>query len=159
MRMLRYGLLVLALLALPFSVGADDGGAEAKLRLTLFDGRPFSLDDWRGKPVMVHYWASWCPVCIKELPRLDEACRQDGGRCIAVSVDDDRGDAMRFLAAHPLAMPVGWQGEADYQAEGFGRQRLLPASFLVSAAGRVVRVHKGEIDRATLDGWLKAGAE
>lgn len=159
MRMLRYVVLAWAMLVLSFPAGADDGMPAAKLHVTLLDGRPFSLEGWRGKPVVVHYWASWCPSCVKELPQLDEACRQDGVKCIAISMDGERSEVTRFLAAHPVAMPVGWQGEADYAAEGFGRQRLLPASFLVSADGRVVRAHKGELDRAAFDAWLDAGAK
>jgi thiol-disulfide isomerase/thioredoxin len=93
----------------------------------------------RGRPVIVHFWASWCGPCQKEAGELARLSGQLGGRAALVGVDytDAAGSARRFIARHGwhfpiLADPDGHTGDA-YGLAG------LPTTFLVDADGRIVR--------------------
>lgn len=77
-----------------FSLEADKGGK-------------VSLDDYKGKILVLNFWASWCQPCIEELPSLDAFARTFQGKgveVVAVSVDDDDKAYNDFLQKHPLAM-------------------------------------------------------
>jgi cytochrome c biogenesis protein CcmG, thiol:disulfide interchange protein DsbE len=93
----------------------------------------------RGRPAIVHFWASWCGPCQKEAGELAALGRRLGGRATLVGVDytDAAGSARRFIARHGwhfpnLSDPDGRTGDA-YGLAG------LPTTFLVDADGRIVR--------------------
>lgn len=92
-------------------VPADgEGGLEGlpPLHWTDVAGRPLTSDDWAGEPVILHFWATWCPVCRDQLEVLAEARqRHDGGplRIVGIAIDR-REDLERFLAQHPIDYPV-----------------------------------------------------
>jgi cytochrome c biogenesis protein CcmG/thiol:disulfide interchange protein DsbE len=93
----------------------------------------------RGRPAIVHFWASWCGPCQKEAGELARLSGRLGGRATLVGVDytDAAGSARRFIARHGwhfpiLADPDGQTGDA-YGLAG------LPTTFIVDADGRIVR--------------------
>ncbi|HSB34744.1 MAG TPA: TlpA disulfide reductase family protein [Nitrospirota bacterium] len=78
--------------------------------LASLNGRSISLADLRGKIVMVHFWATWCPPCVEELPTLAKLYEElKGGdfEMLAVSVDEGGGAAVEaFLKKNSLTLPV-----------------------------------------------------
>ncbi len=69
-------------------------------------GRPVSLSDFRGRPLLVNFWATWCAPCVREMPTLDAlAAREDGGlQVLAISQDgDERAKVERFFAEYRLS--------------------------------------------------------
>lgn len=68
------------------------------------DGKPVKLADFRGKPLLVNLWATWCAPCVAELPTLDAAAAAGGGRMtvLAVSQDMETAKVAPFLAARGL---------------------------------------------------------
>jgi peroxiredoxin len=78
--------------------------------LQALDGKTVSLADFRGKVVMVHFWATWCPPCVEEMPTLEQLSRSIGARdleILAVSVDEGGADAVAaFMRKNGLSIPV-----------------------------------------------------
>jgi thiol-disulfide isomerase/thioredoxin len=137
---------VVALLAVGLVVaealsGKADQPARPALTLptTALQGRAPTLADLRGRPAIVHFWASWCGPCIKEAPQLAALQAELRGRATLLGVDwsDDRGSALAFVRRHgwrfpSLADPNGVAGNADDIAG-------LPTTFVLDRDGRVVR--------------------
>lgn len=73
----------------------------------LDDSASLSLDDLKGKPVVLNFWASWCPPCKDEAPLLKKAYEEYGDRVTFVGVDirDARTDALAFVADYDLDYP------------------------------------------------------
>ncbi len=108
------------------------------------DGNAHSLDEWRGKPLIVHLWASWCPPCRKEMPQLARwMTRHPGARLLVVSLDRDADAARAFLQRHRIALPVLTTDSNEAFALG---ARALPSTILIRADGSVARVLTGDQD-------------
>ena len=120
------------------------------------DGRAVTLSDFEGQPVLVNFWATWCPPCRLEMPefqRAFEAHQDDGLVILAInereSADDVRAffyDDMGFTYT-PLLDSDGDVGAA-YGAVG------LPASFFVAPDGTINAVHRGLLTEEQLDSYL-----
>jgi cytochrome c biogenesis protein CcmG, thiol:disulfide interchange protein DsbE len=120
------------------------------LALPGLDGGTVDLAAYRGRPVVVNFWASWCEPCKRELPLLAEAVRRAGGdlAVIGVVVRDDpaaaRAMAARYQARWPMAVDRG------ERVAGAWRVALLPQSFFVRADGTIASQQPGELTRAGL---------
>ena len=131
MDVVRRSAAVLALAALIAApVQADDAFALVDL-----DGRPVALTRAPGRPLVLHFWATWCPSCKAELGDLDVAastCR--GVDIVAVNVAEDASDVAAWLAERPLTMRVLIDpGGKAWRASG-GRE--MPANAIWTDAGR-----------------------
>jgi thiol-disulfide isomerase/thioredoxin len=138
-------LLVGALLLVPVTalvVGEPslDGKRSAPaLPTRAISGPPVTIEQLRGTPVIVHFWATWCGPCEKEGPefaRLDPLLR-GRARLVAVDLSDRRGRAEAFVRRHRWRFPVleDPAGEAGERYAVTG----LPSTFIVDESGRIVR--------------------
>jgi thiol-disulfide isomerase/thioredoxin len=112
-------------------------GATPDFQLPDASGRTVSLSSERGHPVLLNFWATWCPPCVDEVPSLEDLARKLDGtdlRLLAVSVDDDWGTIRRFF---PKGSAIGVLLDASHEIpKKFGTEKY-PESFLIDAAGRV----------------------
>lgn len=119
-------------------------------------GQPATLDAWRGRWLLVNFWAPWCPPCRAELPELDAAQQHYGARGLQViGIAEDTPQAVRAYLAHsPLHYPVLLPGD-DHPGLAFGNRRQdLPYSVLVDPQGHMVKRHYGAFSQQELEAWL-----
>ena len=109
-------------------------------RLADLDGKPASLADFKGKPVVVNLWATWCPPCVKEMPTLNRLQARLEGRLIVAAVSEDRGGAAavkRFVAAKEMHNLRVYLDPAAALAHALDVD-LLPTSIVIDTEGRIV---------------------
>lgn len=114
------------------------------------DGSEVALAQLRGRPVLVHFWATWCAPCGRELPGLLAATAPliaDGRLALlAVAIDDDWDELARFF---PAGVPATVVRPADAAVHHRFGTRTLPDSYVVDAAGQLVERFAGARDWAT----------
>ncbi len=117
------------------------------------DGGKVSLSDFRGKYVLLNFWASWCPPCKAEMPELHayyKSYQDRGFTLLAINVNDDPSSAAAFIQANGFTFPVG----LDTNGRVFGSYggSALPTSFLIDPDGNLVKAWRpGAITRAMLE--------
>jgi peroxiredoxin len=145
---------LLVLLLFVFAVGANaqqlkpwNGGATPPLALQDLDGRPQRLEDYRGKVVLVNFWATWCEPCREEMPSMNKLRASLAARpfaVLAVNLAESEARIRRFMEQVPLEFPVLL--DRDSAVARAWRARVLPMSFLVGPDGRIRYTVVGEID-------------
>ena len=115
------------------------GDRAPDFRLTSTDGRSIGLADLRGKVVMVHFWATWCPTCVEELPTLAKFYEElKGGdfEMLAVSVDEGGpAEVNAFLRKNGLSIPVFLDPGGSVSRQ-YGTYKL-PETYIVDRRGEV----------------------
>lgn len=147
-------LLALAACAAMQAAGAAEilrwtGDPRLALQLEDLKGRTHRLQDYRGTVLLVNFWATWCEPCRAEMPSIERLYRSLAGRpfqVLAVNLAEPRSRIDHFLANLPLSFPILL--DRDTQTAKEWRARILPATYLVDAEGRVRYVHYGELDWA-----------
>ena len=126
---------------------------------TLSGGR-LSLAQFRGRPVVVTFFASWCPPCKRDAPRIAALAHRYGSRIAVVGIDggDTRSGAEGFLRRYGWRFPIVWDpSNAQYATFGVAGQ---PTTYLIDARGMLVERFLGPIDpaiaRRVLDGLVRA---
>jgi len=113
------------------------------------DGRPIQLDSLHGKVVLVNFWATSCPGCIKEMPDLIETYKQykdKGFEIIAVAMSyDPPSHVVNFAQTRQLPFPVALDMKGDH-ARAFDDVRLTPTSFIIGKKGQILEQKIGELD-------------
>lgn len=107
-------------------------------------GTAVHLSDYKGKVLLVDFWASWCVPCKTSFPALDAIYREyqpKGLEVLAVNLDEQRRNADAFLAQHPHRMAVLFDPKG-VAPEAFG-VKGMPTSFLIDKAGTIRFTHTG----------------
>ena len=107
-------------------------------------GTPVRLSDYKGKVLLVDFWASWCVPCKTSFPALDAIYHEyqpKGLEVLAVNLDEQRRNADAFLAQHPHRMTVLFDPKG-VAPEAFG-VKGMPTSFLIDKAGAIRFTHTG----------------
>jgi len=121
---------------------------KANLGFTIDDmnGKPVRLSDYKGKVILLDFWATWCGPCKAEIPHFVELQREYGPKGLAVlgfSVDDTVDKAKAFAAEFKMNYPVLMGlGRGDVQ-DAFGPIWGIPTTFLISRDGRICRKNTG----------------
>ena len=139
--------------------GAAPGAEEAlwALRLERPEGGELVLASLRGRPLVVNFWATWCPPCVHELPELDRFHADHaakGWQVVGVAIDNPTA-VREFLARRPLRFPVGLAGLAGTElARELGNTAGgLPFTVALDGRGRIVQRKLGATTYAELTSW------
>lgn len=123
------------------------------VEVTTLEGKTISLESLRGKPVLVTFWATTCPSCIKEMPHLVELYNELGPQgfeliALAMSYDPEKQvREMVKLKQLPYTVALDSDGSAS---KAFGDVKLTPTTFLINPEGRIVQQKLGDLDMDSL---------
>ena len=126
-------------------IGIGDHAPE--VRLQSVDGKAVSLADYRGKVVLVHFWATWCPPCVEEIPTLERFYRQVSGtdiEVLAISVDDSAEMLKAFLEKNKVHFPV--LRDPDRSMAGSYGTLKFPETYVIGRDGVVRYKVIGPVD-------------
>lgn len=110
----------------------------------LIDGKSCSLEKYRGKVLVISFWATWCPPCIAEFPilhQLLEECQDRGLAILAVSCDEEQRVVEKFLTDRKVSLPVGMDPSKRLR-ESF-QVESLPHLVVIDTRGNVAEIHHG----------------
>ena len=121
------------------------------------DGKTLAMRSFRGKPLLVNFWATWCPPCIEELPLLDsfyKANKTKNWQVLGLAVDQPSA-VRKWLQAKPLSFPVGMAGLSGTQlSKSLGNLAgSLPFSAVFGPSGQLLHRKTGKVSPEDLVLW------
>jgi len=128
-------------------------------RFADLEGQPRALETWAGKLVVINFWATWCPPCLKEIPafvELQARYGEAGLQFVGIALDEQ--SAVRpFVAERGITYPIllGDQDVAQFMAELGNDIGGLPYTVVLSRSGEVLLRHRGEWAQADAEAFLK----
>lgn len=125
------------------------------------EGGELALESLRNAPLLLNFWATWCPPCVKEMPLLDSFYRQHQGtgwHVLGLAIDSPT-PVREFLAKRPVGFPIGLAGMTGTE---LGRtlgnaDGSLPFTVVVGRDGRVIDRKLGALKESDLVRWVAAG--
>ena len=142
----------------------DDGFLEVgdtayDFTLNDLDGQPVSLADFRGQPVIVNFWATWCAPCRIEMPVFQETFerhQEDGLVILALDQAEPVAVAREFFYDEMGLTFTPLMDERSEVATRYGSYSVLPTTFFINAAGNVAAIHRGPLTEGQVTGYLAA---
>jgi thiol-disulfide isomerase/thioredoxin len=132
-------------------------GTAQPFAVRTLDGRTLRLDELRGRPVILDFWATWCAPCRASMPHLSTMQGRYGTRglvIVGLSVDDGPPqEVRRFAERLHLRFPVAMASEG--LLDDYGPIRSIPTTIFIDRRGRVVRRVVGYVDEETLEGFIR----
>ena len=141
------------------TLGLRPGELAPNFEVSTHDGRRIRLSDFRGRPVLINFWARWCTSCLSEMPEI-KAVQQERGPdsfvVLAVNAGETSAQALEFIdflkAPFTFALDPGLKLADAYGVRG------LPNSIFIDSTGVVQAVYAGHADRARLNAYMDAAA-
>ncbi len=155
---LALGALVLGTCLTTFAAPAPAAKMVApSLQLQSLEGKTVKLSDYKGKIVVLNFWATWCPPCREEIPDLVALQKQYAAQGVVVlGVSMDEGGPAKvasFAKKYGINYPVV-MGDAKASAD-YGGIQVLPTTFIIDRAGKIVDGLQGATDRAGFEAAIK----
>ena len=136
---------------------ANVGDPAPAIALDDLDGRRRALAEWRGRPTLVNFWATWCAPCLREMPLLEARAKADPALAIVGIALDDPEAVRRFVRELRIGYPVllDTPGSGDASVALGNRRGVLPYTVLLGSDGRIQAQEAGDFaDEAELDAFL-----
>jgi peroxiredoxin len=136
-------------------------GDPASLDYTLKDmhGNDVNLASFRGRPIILNFWATWCGPCKAEIPALVELADRYKAQqltVLGVSVDDSPADLRQFAAEYKMNYPVLVGLGHDALQEKYDAVLMIPVTWFIKPDGTVLKKHQGPASKAWLEAQVKA---
>ena len=128
----------------------SDGSDLSDLTFDLFDGGTGTLADYEGTPLVVNFFASWCPPCVREMPEFQEVFEQLDGQVafLGLSQDQSPQDALALVEKTGVTYDVGW--DLDLEVYGATGSIAMPTTAFVSPSGELLDTFAGALDTDAL---------
>lgn len=152
--------LACALFLVALGAKAEQEGVGALLEATMMDihGEPMALSQFRGKPLIISFWARWCVPCRDEFPEFMALQKKYRGLTVlGIALEDDPVKVREFLAAYEVDYPSALAGEQGIALmKAFGNdEALLPFTLLIDRRGEVVLSKRGVFKKSDFQGVSK----
>jgi len=123
------------------------------------DGQPQPMTSFRGKPLLLNFWATWCPPCVEELPLLDAFYQEQkakGWQVLGLAVDQPSA-VRKWLQAKPLGFPVGMAGLGGTElSKSLGNLAgSLPFTAVFGGSGALLNRKTGKVSSEDLAQWIR----
>jgi thiol-disulfide isomerase/thioredoxin len=121
------------------------------------NGQVLAMSSWRGQPIVLNFWATWCPPCLKEMPEIDRFAKQfmaRGGRVLGLAVDNPSA-VTAYLARTPVSYTIGLAGfDGTELSRQLGNANGgLPFTVAIHRNGRLAHRRLGETSFDELSAW------
>lgn len=141
------------------ALGAEPFDGFWKLQWATPQGASLAMQSFRGQPLLINFWATWCPPCIEELPlinRFFEKNKDKGWQVLGLAIDQPSAVAA-FLNKMPLGFPVGLAGaDGSALAGQLGNPSgSLPFSVVLGSGGTILQRKLGRLTSGDLDLWAQ----
>ena len=135
----------------------DTSWSPDSMDFTVLDenGNQVKLSDFHGKPIVLNFWASWCPPCKAELPDFDDACKKYDGEVVflMVNMTDNQMETVEvakdFIKTYGYDFPVYF--DVSYEAAMVYGVRSIPQTYFINAEGEAVATATGMISASQLE--------
>ena len=120
------------------------------------EGKPVSLSDFRGKWVIVNYWATWCPPCLEEIPDLVQLYEDNRDTLVVLGVDFEEVNTeylKEFVDSHLMSYPV--VRSEPLPVTPLGPVLGLPTTYIISPEGERVARQEGPVTREAIEAYLE----
>ena len=123
------------------------------------EGGELVFANLRGKPLLLNFWATWCPPCVEEMPMIDRFFRENGGngwQVVGLAIDQPSA-VRKFLQKTPVSYPTGLAGlQGTELVKGLGNTAGgLPFTLVLNSDGTVAARKMGKLEPADLDTWRR----
>jgi thiol-disulfide isomerase/thioredoxin len=135
---------LLLLAANPSTNAAEAGQMPPPCAAVDNKGATVNFDAYKGKVLLIDFWATWCPPCKKSMPFLNNLRNQhlkEGFEILAINVDENSEDAKNFLKENPVDYTMAYDPNGDCPQKF--AVKAMPSSYLVDKAGKIRLVHLG----------------
>ncbi len=122
--------------------------------LTTLDGESVTLSDLQGDWVLVNFWATWCPPCVREMPYLQEIAETRNTHVLGVNMGESEEQVGSFVSEHDITFPI-LMG-ADQVLSIAYNARSLPQTYVIAPDGTIALRVMGAVQPETFDPWLDA---
>lgn len=129
----------------------DEGSKTSKapdFKLKLTNGKDIKLSDYKGKIVIIDFWATWCPPCRKGIPDLIDIQKRYDKKLVVIGISLDtetKDDVVPFINKYGINYPVAYGNMEVVQA--YGNIQAIPTSFIIDQKGNIVDTHVGLVNK------------
>jgi peroxiredoxin len=138
---------------------ATQGQAAPDFTLKAVDGKEIKLSDYTGRPILINFWATWCPPCEYEMPGIQAAYEKYKDQGLAVlsvnfTAEDKLNDVQNFIPKYQLTFPVLLDQSGDVTAKMYGMVGL-PMSVFIGRDGVIQRIEVGGLQEDKVDQYIQ----